>query len=343
MEIVINPTAQRIWRTPTSLQIGFGEACALLENLQPKHEKFVHALYEGLAHEQALIYARHLGLRRNESEALIKALNAVLLQNPTRVRHCSPAGKTLSSEIKPREYAEAASIAETSPAFQAALGEMNQASFRLSARGESVWLRRQNRAVFIDKLDTLGSLIAQGLARCGIGAVVVGDQNAQHLAAFESYLETLPMRPQLVKLWQLKERQICRIDLAILTGHQIIEPQKFAAWINRSVAALGVILASAAESLKPFLSHIIVPSQTACWVCLEAHRQSSNPHWPNMASQIVGREMRFDSASASLMVAGQAVERALNHIDELNGFSSAKPAQLWPFDPECSCRLGVAN
>jgi hypothetical protein len=145
---------------------------------------------------------------------------------------------------------------------------------------------------------------------------------------------------------KISERQSERIDLAVLTGQQLIAPQKFAAWSNRDTPAIAAIVASAADSLSPFLSHVIEPGITPCWVCLEFQRKQADAAWPDMASQIIGREMAFDSASASLMLAGQTVELALAYLDAANGFEKANAstaALKWSFHDECGCRLGSAR
>ena len=350
MEIVINPAAQRVWRTPTSLQIGLGAECVVLENLQPRHEIFIEALYSGLTPDQAQIYARHLKMRHPETQALISALNPVLLKQTRRSREVSNNGKTLPSEIRAKEYAEPSSMPIESPAFQAAMGEMNQSSLTLSMRGESVWLLRQTRAVFISGLDRVGQLIALALAQSGIGAIVTGEGSQDRITNFESSLAMLPLRPRLFELAKISEKQIARIDLAILTGQQLIEPQKFAAWMNRDTPTIGAILASAAEGLTPFISHVMQASQTPCWICLEQHRKQNDPAWPDMASQLVRRELAFDSASASLNLAAEVVKRSVAFIDSANGFARMPQDNLiaesnfaWQFHEDCACKLGGSS
>jgi hypothetical protein len=344
MEIVINPTAQRIWRTPKVLQIGLGPEHVVLENLQPKHELFIDALFNGLSAEQTQIYARHLKLGAKETQALLAALEPVLLVQTIRMRLADAKGKTLATEIEPAEYAEVASLPKDSPAYQSGLGEMNQISKTHSARGETFWLGRRERAVFIDSLGATGMLIAQGFAAAGIGALVIGDLTASRIELLEHYLDSLPQRPAVFKLNQLKDAQIGRINLAILTGQQLIRTQQFAAWINRGVPALAVVTASAAEKLEPFVSHVIEPGITPCWVCLESERLRLQPQWPDMASQLVDREMNFESASVSLKLAGEALEIGLNFVDRLNGMKNSQISQAdaepkWSFSDDCACRL----
>jgi len=346
MEIVINSTAQRVWRTPNILQLGFGPEHVVLENLLPRHEIFIEALYRGLTLEQAQVYARHLKLRGPETQALITALAPVLIKHTNRVRQVGKNGKTLASEIAAQDDVEPATLPIDSAAFRNALGEMNQASLKLSTRGESVWLRRQNRAVFIGTLDRVGALVAVALAQAGVGAIITGDLTESRIINLKSNLAALPVAPQLLSLKKLSERQISRIDLAVLIGQQLIEPQKFAAWMNRGTPTIGAIVASAAENLKPFLSHVIVPGNNPCWVCLEMSRKSNDTSWPDMASQIINRELDFDSASASLSLAGQIVDRVLSHIDATNGFETPSTSIeatgfAWQFHPDCRCRLGI--
>ena len=341
MEIVINPTAVKVWRNANTLQIGLAEKHVVLENLQARHEKFISALYSGLTPSQVKSYARHLGLRIAETQTLITALEPVLLRQTQRTRLTRADGHTHESEIKPREIGEVASLPEESPSYQNALGEMNQASFKLSARGESVWSLRQDRAVFVGALDKTGQFIAHGLAEAGIGAVVSGDLTQRRLEQLRTSLACMPAAPQLVTLNQLSAKQIARIDVAILMGQQLIESQKFAAWMNRSTPTIAAVQASAAEALQAQVSHVIMAGQTPCWVCLEFSRRKANPAWPDMASQIVGREQRFDSASAALSLAGQVVEKTLNQIDRANGFKVRADEPKWSFSDECGCRLAT--
>ena len=343
MEIVINPVATRVWRTETSLQIGFGENKVVLDNLQPRHEALIQALYSGLTIEQARDYGRHLKMRVAETQALITALKPLFLLQTERDRPTDESGQTLLSEADAIDTANSATVPFESPIFQNARGEMNQASLRYEARAETVWLRRRKNAVFIGTLDRTGQTIAEALATAGLGVLVSGDVTEHRLIAMQQKLDALPYRPKLLTLPQLSERQLSRLDLAILIGQQLIEPQKFAAWINRGTPHLGAIFASAAENLEPFVSHIIEAGQTPCWVCLELARCARDEAWPQMASQIIGREQHFDSAGARLLMAAQVVTTTLGHIDRCNGFSALTLEPKWSFSPECSCRWGAAR
>ncbi len=343
MEIVINPAATRVWRNESSLQIGFGGNRVVLENLQPRHEALIDALHSGLTIEQARDYGRHLKLRATETQALIQALKPLFLLQTERNRQTDSRGQTLASEVDSSQMLDTSTFATESPVFQNALGEMNRASHDYEARGETVWLRRGENAVFISTLDATGQIIAEALATAGLGVLVSGDITESRLESTHKKLEALPSRPMLLTLPQLSEQQIGRLDLAILLGQQLIEPQKFAAWINRGAPHLGAVFASAAEELKPLVSHVIIASKTPCWVCLELERCARDAAWPQIASQLLGREKPFDSASARLTMAGQVVSKTLAHIDRRNGFGRETPELLWSFSPECSCRLGAAQ
>ena len=343
MEIVINPAATRVWRSATSLQIGLGKNRVVLDNLQPRHETLIEALYSGLTATGVRDYGRHLKMRASETQALINALKPVLLQRTERSRQTDADGETLENELEAREFAQVASVPTDSALYQNALGEMNQASLKFEARGESVWIRRRNSAVFISTLDRTGRAIADSLANAGIGAIVSGDITETRLDATRELYARVPQPPQLLTLPELNESQIGRLDLAILIGQQIIEPQKFAAWMNRGTPQLAAIFASAAEGLNPFVGHVMIAGQTPCWICLEIARCLADQAWPQIASQLIGKEQNFDSASARLFLAAQIVEKTLTHIDAQNGFGEPAGEQLWSFSSECSCRLGVVR
>ncbi|MEO0024376.1 MAG: hypothetical protein RL196_817 [Actinomycetota bacterium] len=339
MEILINPTATRIWRDANTLQIGFGQQKVVLENLQLRHEAFIEALYCGLTPEQAKEYGRHLKMRTAETQALITALKPVLLSNTSRVRPTNSAGETKSTEFDSGEVASIASLATDDPLFVAAQGEINRASHLLSSRGESVWSRRQSRVVFLSHLDRCGLLVAKGLASAGFGALVVGETNEAKLDVLARDLSEMPLSPQLLRLPELTENQINRIDLAVLLGQQLIEPQRFATWMNRRTPHIAAVAASAAEDLQPLVSHVMIAGSTPCWHCLEYRRRASDQAWPDMASQLIGREQRFDSASLSLFLAAKIVEAAVSWVDNDNGFGEPNRGFKWEFNPECGCRL----
>jgi len=363
MEIVINETAPITWRNPTTLQVGLGAKSVIFENPKANQEKFIHALFSGLTLSQVRDYGRHLKLRSAEVQEIIQKVKPLLLTNTERVRYSDENGFTPTEEFESGEVAEPASLDSRSFAFQSALGEIASASLNLNARGESVWLRRQTRAVFISTLDRTGTLIAEALAAAGIGAIVTGDESAvgagdigglgfhesQHgRSRFEivsTKIKSFPMAPQLLKLTDLKQAQITTLDLAILLGQQLIEPQRFAAWMNRGVPQLGAIQAAASQNFEMFVSHAIEPGLSPCWVCFELNCQSQDQAWPNIASQLIGRETHFDSAAGRMRLAAEVASKTLLFLDQkngyppnrLNGMTTAEPS--WAFNDECGCRL----
>ena len=243
MEIVINETAPITWRNPTTLQVGLGPNKVIFNNPKVNQEKFIHALFSGLTLNQVRDYGRHLKLRSAEIQEIIQKIKPLLLVNTDRARYSDASGLTPNNEFESGEMAEPTNIDIRSTAFQSSLGEMARASLALSARGESVWVRRQRRAVFISTLDRTGLLIVEALAAAGVGAIITGDASAvgagdigglgfkpsEHSAKrFEITQErvrALPMAPQFLMISDLNQSQVTRIDVAILLGQQIIEPQ----------------------------------------------------------------------------------------------------------------------
>ena len=362
MEIVINETAPVVWRNPTTLQVGLGANKVTFSEPKSNQENFIHALFSGLTLNQVRDYGRHLKLRSAEIQEIVQKIKPILLANTERVRFAGTSGLTPNHEFESGEVAQPVGIDSRSAVFQSALGEMATASRNLRSRGESVWLRRQKRAVFVSNLDRTGTLIVEALAAAGVGAIVTGDQSmvgagdigglgfeqTQHgQSRFEiiaARVRSLPMAPQMLKLTELKQDQITRLDLAVLLGQQIIEPLKFAAWMNRGVPQIAAIHAAASQNLEPLVSHPMQPGITPCWICLELNCQDQDEAWPNIASQLIGREKPFDSATSRLQIASEVVSRTLAFLDYKNGFAqrneNSMAAGVWDFNSSCVCRLG---
>ena len=153
------------------------------------------------------------------------------------------------------------------------------------------------------------------------------------------------MAPQFLKLTDLSATQVTRLDLAILLGQQIIEPQKFSAWMNRGVPHLAAIHAAACQNLERLVSHPIQPGIDPCWVCFELNCQDQDQAWPNIASQLIGREKAFDSSASRMSVAADVVTRTLQFLDGRNGYAPSEPdgsswrEPVWNFNDQCGCRL----
>lgn len=72
----------------------------------------------------------------------------------------------------------------------------------------------------------------------------------------------------------------------IVVAHRLVEPRRAALLMARDVAHLPIELAGDRVTVGP----LVVPGVTACLACRHAHRRDTDPSWPLLAAQLLGRE-----------------------------------------------------
>lgn len=77
----LDPTVQTVWATPTKLRFGIDRELAMLDNPPPRVERLVSALRAGMPTARFDQIAFALGVNRAEREALLTALDPVLLRD----------------------------------------------------------------------------------------------------------------------------------------------------------------------------------------------------------------------------------------------------------------------
>lgn len=77
----LDPTVQTVWVTPTKLRFGIDRELAMLDNPPPRVERLVSALRAGMPTARFDQIAFALGVNRAEREALLTALDPVLLRD----------------------------------------------------------------------------------------------------------------------------------------------------------------------------------------------------------------------------------------------------------------------
>lgn len=134
-----------------------------------------------------------------------------------------------------------------------------------------------------------------------------------------------------------------RPHLAIATGHFVLDPELHAFWLRRDVPHLPIVLSDTAVTIGPFVE----PGTGPCLLCLELHRRDADPAWPAVASQLLGRRSRAESAvllaetaaAAGRMVLARLFARAgaaaSLRIDATTGI---RTWHTWTVHPECGCR-----
>jgi len=147
---------------------------------------------------------------------------------------------------------------------------------------------------------------------------------------------------------KLLEKQLQKMDCAVLISHQVLEPRRYAPWVSRDVPHISVSFDADFATVSP----MIIPGQTACLFCLENMRADQNSNWPVLASQLIASQKKFDDAASQLFAAGIVIQKILTRIDKVAGFDLAtenltgyslnlKSGEItefiWPLHPACTC------
>jgi hypothetical protein len=345
MVIRINPNQEALWRSPFELQLGTGAKPVLLKKLSPAQERLIAALYRGVADQQLPIIQNQLGLSEAETDEVLSQVGPVLLAE-------RPKSKTeLSAEF-----------------VAAAFSEIIRASLLHAVDGESVLIARAARSVHLEDISRTGLVIAQGLAAAGVGHLIShdgGQVNSADLGptgypsqllgrprvdALRTLLAASPNKALVSTGSKLLEKQLQKMDCAVLISHQVIEPRRYAPWISRDVPHIAVSFDSQFASVSP----LIIPGQTACLFCLEILRTDQDAQWPVLASQLIASQKKFDDSASQLFTAGIVIQKILARLDRVAGFDLAEENLtgyrlnlnsgeitefVWPRHNACQCNL----
>lgn len=317
MVMRINPNQQALWRTPYEMQLGIGKESVVLKNLSTAQERMIAALYNGIADQQLPLISKQLGLSNSETTDLVASVSGVLL-NETQAK---------PSKIKLSEDFVAGAFAE-----------IIRASLLHAVDGEQVLLSRAERSVHIDHLDRAGLQIALGLAAAGIGHLISHDElrvdkanlgptgypsqliGQPRVDALRSVLAASPNKSLVSTGKKLQDNKLQKIDCAVLISQQVIDPRRYAMWINRDIPHIAVTF----DAEKVWVSPVIVPGLSACLFCLEKMRTDENPNWPVIATQLLTSKKRFDDAASQLFAAGIVIQKILAQVDRIAGFLLAE-------------------
>lgn len=343
----INPNQQALWRSPFEMQLGAGSNPVVLSKLSPAQERLIAALYKGVADQQLPLVSKQLGLSKAETDDVLHQVGPMLLaENPT-----------LKSKV------------ELSPEFVAgAFAEIIRASLLHAVDGEAVLIGRAGRSVHIEDISRTGLIIAQGLAAAGLGHLISHDDNQvaasdlgptgypsqllgrPRVDALRTMLAASPNKALVSTGKKLLEKQLQKMDCAVLISHQAIEPRRYAHWVSRDVPHISVGFDSEFATVSP----MIIPGQTACLFCLENMRADNDSNWPVLASQLVASQKKFDDSASQLFAAGIVIQKILARLDKVSGFALAeenltgyklnlKSGEItefvWPHNPACKCRI----
>lgn len=348
MVIRLNPQEQSVWHDTKTLQIGLGRKRAVLGQITPAQERLIAALYQGIADQHLPDFAAGLGLKESETKSVLEALDPLLETQVAANRKTNP------PQISP-EY------------VQSAFAEIIRASLNTGCDGEQVLAARGLRKVFIDDLAGAGLAMALGLAAAGVGRIYSTDKSSVQVEnlgpsgyvqqllgrpkidAVNSLLAASPNQAEVIFIDENLSKAFDAMDCAILIGQQIIQPKRYARWLNRDIPHLALTF----SSHRVFISPMIRAGHSACLLCLEHFKASKDSRWPVIASQLIGRKQKFDDAASAMFGAGLALQKCIATLDAWTGFqiesvnstgyeldleTGAVIEVTWPMAAGCDCQ-----
>lgn len=342
MRLEIRPGLAQVWRAPGRLQIGLDAGHGvILDGLSAGDERLVAALDGTLDLEGLLRRARRLGVRESRARALLAVLRraGVLVPSRTNRARLGRIPEQARSLLRP----DAATLAVTYP----------------SGDGWDVLVERRSRRAAVVGLGRAGLAVAGGLARAGVGTVVLDDDRRVR----ECDLSPGGYGPQ--DVGRLRVRAAAdviargcphtrtsatgdlRPDLLVLVGHRALDPRRTQGLLREDVAHLAVVLRERDAVVGP----LVRPGRSACLRCLDLHRRDRDPEWPRLVAQLSVRSGEGDEETVLAAMAGSlACAQALAQLD-----GRVEPASLdatlevalpdglvavrpWSSHPECGCR-----
>ena len=341
----INPNHQALWRNPFEMQLGLGQSQVVLKKLTPAQERLIAALYRGIADQQLPAITKELGLSKADSDSVLEQVGPIMLAEIPKVK---------------------SKVELTEDFVAGAFAEIIRASLLHAVDGEAVLIGRAGRSIHIEDISRTGLAIAQGLAAAGVGHLISHDEQQvlpadlgptgypsqllgrPRVDALRTMLAASPNKAVVSTGKKILEKQLQKIDCAVLIVQQAIEPRRYSHWANRDVPHIAVSFDTEFASVSP----MIIPGQTACLFCLENMRTDQDSNWPVLASQLIGSQKKFDDAASQLFAAGVVIQKILARIDKVAGFEqseenlsgyrmNSKTGEItefvWPKHKACSC------
>ncbi len=133
------------------------------------------------------------------------------------------------------------------------------------------------------------------------------------------------------------------VELAVIVGDYVLDPERRGRWLRRDIPHLPLVYGDTSITMGPFVEPGIGP----CLYCLELHRTESDPAWPALASQLLGKASAVQSPFFASEVATLATRWVLSRV--IDGAARASTALAVSAEtgqrsektvlahPECSC------
>lgn len=150
----------------------------------------------------------------------------------------------------------------------------------------------------------------------------------------------------------VRDRSLTRVLLA----HHALAPQRARAALRDDAPHLPVVFSGSGALIGP----LVVPGETACLECVEAHRRDADPAWPMLLAQLLAREPVPVSAAlateagqlAARLTRGEgphaprvADGRRREHSVAVTSGATRREWRSHAPHPECGCRSprGIAT
>jgi hypothetical protein len=125
--------------------------------------------------------------------------------------------------------------------------------------------------------------------------------------------------------------------------HRVVAPGSAAALMSADVDHVPVVLTGSGAEVGPFVE----PGRTACLACVAAHRRDTDPSWPAVAAQLLGRAVASEPSVLweAGIVAGRLIAERARHPAAgrtrsvtLRGGSLHRHVRSHRPHAECRCR-----
>ena len=339
MRPVLTPAARRLWRDPTTLQLGHGTArAAVLAGVEPRTRAALALLDGTRDREQLLEAARRAGCDPERVTVLLDLLRETGLLEDAADERAALAG--LTPPERERLGADLGSWA-----LVRGDGGLPAAGYRTSTR------------ILVVGAGRVGGPLAAMLAAAGIGGVDIADDGIT--------------RPEDTGVGGLELADVGR-SRGEATRERLRRNAPSVSAVAGAAPDVVVLAPSRTEELEearrrvppgvPYLlaevrgavgvvGPLVLPGRSACLTCLDLTRTDLDPQWPAVAAQLAGptRSRPACDGPLAVMVAAQAAQQVLGLVD-----GTADPASIdatleialpdwrwrrrsWAQHPACGC------
>ena len=223
--------------------------------------------------------------------------------------------------------------------IRGAFAEIIRVSYATNRDGIAVLEERAKASVLIDSLGTGGLLLALGLAAAGVGRILCEDQevvgehdlgplgypliarSSRRIDAANALLRERPGSTSILDFaaqTPAKRRHL----LKVLIGQHTIHPARYRELVASKKPHLLVNFESERVSISPKIT------SSPCLGCFDLHKTDTDPAWPAIASQLLGRIDYLQDSRSGLFAAAIAVGEILRSIDSPDQEAEFQGARL---------------